>query len=451
MSDTPNPVLERVRTGLRWPSWEQWNDRPLEPNPVPLTAAIDHESRGVTVRRRLSLAKTVDQGGPYLEVFRAQAHERIERERGQDLGPLAAFTFAIKDLLALQGRPMLAGSAVRRGAAAESATAPIVSMLEARGAVAVGTVTLHEFAFGVTGVNPFAGTALNPKAPDRITGGSSSGSASAVADGSARVAIGTDTGGSIRGPASFCGIVGYKQSFGLYPSAGVFPLSGTLDHVGMFASTTSDIAAVHDALGFSLATPTIPARIGIARADIEAADADVQSRVHAAMRALEDAGSELVDVQWPDAEKTFVTSTAIMFSEAAAIHAQALEADPASYGADIRARLALGADLTSVEVATAHEYRRQLIADVMATLAGVDVIIGPTTPMVAPPSSLALDPSLPPRIVANTRLGNVVGLPAISIPLPGGDVPVGLQVLAASDGRAIGAAMAIEAALPASL
>jgi aspartyl-tRNA(Asn)/glutamyl-tRNA(Gln) amidotransferase subunit A len=169
------------------------------------------------------------------------------------------------------------------------------------------------------------------------------------------------------------------------------------------------------------------------------------------MRALEDAGSELVDVQWPDAEKTFVTSTAIMFSEAAAIHAQALEADPASYGADIQARLALGANLTSIEVATAHEYRRQLVADVMATLACVDVIIGPTTPMVAPPSSRASDASLPPRIVANTRLGNVVGLPAISIPLPGGDVPVGLQVLAASDERTIGAAMAIEAALAASL
>lgn len=451
MSDTPDPVLERVRKGLRWPNWEQWNDRPLEPTLVPLSAPIDHESRGVAVRRRLSLAKTVDEGGPYLDVFRAQAHERIERERGQDLGPLAAFTFAIKDLLALKGRPMLAGSAVRQGAAPESATAPIVSMLEARGAIAMGTVTLHEFAFGVTGVNPFAGTAVNPKAPDRITGGSSSGSAAAVADGSARVAIGTDTGGSIRGPASFCGIVGYKPSFGLYPSTGVFPLSGTLDHVGMFATTTSDIAVVHHALGFTRAASAIPARIGIARADIEAADPDVQDRVHAAMRALEGAGSELVDVQWPDAEKTFVTSTAIMFSEAAAIHAQALEADPASYGADIQARLALGANLTSIEVATAHEYRRQLVADVMATLACVDVIIGPTTPMVAPPSSRASDASLPPRIVANTRLGNVVGLPAISIPLPGGDVPVGLQVLAASDERTIGAAMAIEAALAASL
>jgi len=451
MSDTPDPVLERVRKGLRWPNWEQWNDRPLEPDLVSLSAPLDHESRGVTVRRRLSLAKTVEQGGPYLEVFREQALERIERERGQDLGPLAAFTFAVKDLLALQGRPMMGGSAVRQGAAPESATAPIVSMLEAHGAVAMGTVTLHEFAFGVTGVNPFAGTAVNPKAPDRITGGSSSGSAAAVADGSARVSIGTDTGGSIRGPASFCGIVGYKPSFGLYPSTGVFPLSGTLDHVGIFATTTSDIAAVHHALGFTPAASTIPARIGIARADIEAADADVQSLVHAAMRALEDAGSELIDVQWPDAEKTFVTSTAIMFSEAAAIHAHALEADPARYGADIRARLALGADLTSVEVATAHEYRRQLIADVMRTLASVDVIIGPTTPMVAPPSTLASDASLPPRIVANTRLGNVVGLPAISIPLPGGDVPVGLQVLAASDERAIGAAMAIEATLAASL
>lgn len=451
MSDTPDPILDRVRKGLSWPKWDQWNDRPFEANLVSPSSPIDHESRGVTVRRRLSLAKTVEQGGPYIEVFRAQALERIEGERGHDLGPLAAFTFAIKDLLALQDRPMLAGSAVRQGARPEPATAPIVSMLEAHGAVAIGTVTLHEFAFGVTGINPFSGTAINPKAPDRITGGSSSGSAVAVADGSARIAIGTDTGGSIRGPASFCGIVGYKPSFGLYPSAGVFPLSGTLDHVGMFATTTNDIADVHQALGFPIGAAVVPARVGIARSDIEAADADVQSRVYAAMRALEDAGCELVDVQWPDAEKTFVTSTAIMFSEAAAIHALTLAADPDSYGPDIQARLALGAALTSTEVATAHEYRRQLIADVMGTLAGVNVIIGPTTPMVAPPSSLASDVSLPPRIVANTRLGNVVGLPAISIPLPGGDVPVGLQIIAATDERSIGSAMAIEAVLAASL
>jgi len=447
MSETADPVLERVRNGLAWPAWDRWsNDVAAEPPDVAVTA-VDHASRGVAIRRRLSLAKTIDQGGPYLEVFRQQALDRLEREHDQDLGPLTTFTFAIKDLLAVTGRPMMAGSAARSEAAAELATAPMVRRLEALGAIATGVVTLHEFAFGVTGVNPFAGTAVNPNAPDRITGGSSSGSAAAVADGSARVAIGTDTGGSIRGPASFCGVVGYKPSFGLYPSAGVFPLSGTLDHVGMFATTTADIAAVHAALGHQIDEAMLPARIGLARADIEAADPDVQLRVEAAISALEDAGCELVDVKWPDAEKTFVTSTAIMFSEAAAIHQESLRQNPAHYGRDIQARLALGADLTAIEVATAHEYRRQLIAEVTRTLSGVQVIIGPTTPMVAPPSTLASEPSLPPRIVANTRLGNVVGLPAISVPLPGGEIPVGLQILGARDAIVIASASAIEAVL----
>lgn len=453
MSDSADPVLERVRQGVSWPAWDNW-DRVVDtddtsaagPTDVSL-GPVDHETRGAAIRRRLSRAKTIDQGGPYLEVFRDQMIERIESEHGQDLGPLASFTFAIKDLLAIAGRPTMAGSAVRSDAPPESSTAPFVTMLEALGAVAIGTVTLHEFAFGVTGVNPFAGTAINPKAPDCITGGSSSGSAAAVADGSARIAIGTDTGGSIRGPASFCGIVGYKPSFGLYPSAGVFPLSGTLDHVGLFASTTADIITTHRALGHPCDTPALPSRIGIARADIEAADPDVQLLVEDAIQALVDAGCEVIDVAWPDAEKTFVTSTAIMFPEAAAFHAAALAEHPDRYGDDIKARLELGAAVSGVEVATAHEMRRQLIAEVQRTLCDVDVIVGPTTPMVAPRSADAGDPALPPRIVANTRLGNVVGLPALSLPLPAEGPPVGLQVLGASDSSVLALSQAIEAVI----
>jgi len=370
--------------------------------------------------------------------------QRLADEMGTELGPLSSFTFAIKDLLAVEGRPMRAGSAVRADAPAETSTAPFVAMLENLGAVAVGTVTLHEFAFGVTGVNGFAGTAVNPSARDRITGGSSSGSAAAVADGSARIAIGTDTGGSIRGPASFCGVVGYKPSFGTYPDAGVFPLSGTLDHVGLFAANVSDVIATHTALGYAVDPVALPTRVGVARADIEAADDDVQQGVEAALAALRDAGVEVVDVTLPDAEKTFVTSTAIMFSEAAAIHAAGLAAHGERYGADILARLELGASLTSVEVATAHEYRRQLVAEILATLADVDVIVGPTTPMAAPPVADAGDPSLPPRIVANTRLGNVVGLPGISLPLPLDGPPAGLALLGSSDARSLSYAGAIE-------
>ncbi len=447
MSDLNDPVLHRVRSGLRWPTFDQWQDRPTAaPADVDVSRGpTDHESRGFAIRRRLDLARTLDQSGPYLEVFRTQVLERLERERGLALGPLANFTFAIKDLVAVAGHPVRAGSAVRSDAAPETATAPIVRMLETLGAVATGIVTLHEFAFGVTGANPYGGTAINPAAPDRITGGSSSGSAAAVANGSARLALGTDTGGSIRGPASFCGVVGYKPSFGRYPAAGVFPLSGTLDHVGLFAASVDDVMTTHRALGLDTTPAALPPRVGIARADVEAADADVQQLVLRAIQQVEAAGCQVVDVAWPDAEKTFVTSTAIMFSEAAAVHAESLAQHRDRYGADIIARLELGASLTPVEVAIAHEYRRQLIADVAATLHDVDVILGPTTPMVAPPVTDAADPGLPPRIVANTRLGNVVGLPAISIPLPTATAPVGLQLMGLTDARLLSNAAAVEA------
>ena len=451
MTSTSDPVLQRVRDGLRWPAWQDWdhNDNPVIDVPE-ARAPVDHPSRAAAIGRRLHLARTIERGGPYVEVFRSEALQRIKDEAAGEshLGPLASFTFAIKDLVAVAGRPMCAGSAVRADATPEATTAPIVQRLEALGAVAMGTVVLHEFAFGVTGVNPFAGTAVNPAAPDRITGGSSSGSAAAVANGSARIAIGTDTGGSIRGPASFCGVVGFKPSFGLYPSAGVFPLSGTLDHVGLFAANVRDIALTHEALGYATAEPQLPSRVGVARADVAAADPDVQELVEVALDRLRAAGCEVIDISLPDAEKAFVTSTAIMFSEAAAIHEVSLASHGDRYGDDIKARLQLGANLTSIEVATAHEYRRQLISEVSQTLAGVDVIVGPTTPMAAPPIASASDPALPPRIVANTRLGNVVGLPAASLPLPAGEgPPVGLQLLDAADDTLLAHAAAVEALL----
>lgn len=448
MSDkSGDSLLQRVQSGLQWPQWSSWSETPPPPSSEVAVGPVDDETRGAAMRQRIERARTVADGGPYLEVFRSETHARVGREAGTELGPLASFTFAIKGLVAVEGRPVSAGSAVRADAPAEPVSAPIVTMLEALGAVAIGTVTLHEFAFGVTGVNDFAGTAINPKAPDRVPGGSSSGSAVAVADGSARIAIGTDTGGSVRIPASFCGVVGYKPSHGLYPAAGVYPLSTTLDHVGLFATTTADIVATHRALGYEAGEPQLPARIGIARADVDAADPDVQALVEAACASLAAAGCEIVDVAWPDPEKTFVTSTTIMFSEAAAFHASSLAEHGDRYGEDIKARLALGAQLSGTEVATAHEYRRQLIAEVSATLSEVDVIIGPTTPMTAPLLSDADDPALAPRIVANTRLANVVGLPAVSIPLPSEGAPVGLQILGLTDAALLGHVAKMETTL----
>lgn len=444
MADHPNPLLARVQSGLVWPDWSAWVAGGSEAPIVPL-APVDATARRSEVEARLAKATTVVDGGPYLEVFADEARARLDAEDGQPIGPLAAYTYAIKDLVAVEGKPVTAGSAVRSDAQPEARSAPIIDMLNGRGAIATGRVTLHEFAFGVTGANAHAGTAPNPNAPGRLPGGSSSGSACAVADGSARIAIGTDTGGSIRIPASFCGVVGYKPSFGLYPAAGVFPLSVSLDHVGLLTSTMADLIEVHTALGFDAAPSAMPSRVGIARADLDASDVEVRDAVEAAIAKLVAAGVDVVDVAWPDPEETFAVSTAIMFSEVPASHASALAAHPDRYGDDIKARLQLGAELTSADVAAAHVLRRGLIAQVRATLAEVDVIVSPTTLIVAPPLEDAGDPDLPARIVANTRLANVVGLPAISLPVATDGLPVGLQILGASDAALLGTAAAIEA------
>lgn len=436
-----DPLLRRVRAGLAWPSWTSWaEDTPLPQRPVVAGQPVNSAERTAGVQRHRATARTVARGGPWLEFFEERTARRLAAEGDADLGPLADKVFAVKGLVAVNGHAVTAGSPVRADVPAERRTAPIVELLESTGAVALGSVTLHEFAFGVTGVNDHAGTAPNPAAPDRVPGGSSSGSASAVADGSADFAIGTDTGGSVRIPSAFCGIAGFKPAHGTYPAAGVFPLSTTLDHVGLHARTLGEIVRVHEALGHSVDDEPQVVRIGVARADVEAADDEVRHAIEQALDVLSSAGAELVDVGWPDAEATFVASTGIMFSEAAAIHAEGLAAHADRYGADIRARLEMGAALSGTDVAAAHRLRGELIGQVRRTLGAVDVIASPTVPIVAPLLRDAADPALPPRIVANTRLGNVVGLPAVSLPAPTPGLPVGLQLLGARNGHTLACA-----------
>ena len=393
-------------------------------------------------------ARTIEQGGPWLEVFGDDVEATAPSQSSGEPGPLADFTFAIKDLIAVAGRTLTAGSPVLADAAPETMTAPIVESLVARGARALGTVTLHEFAFGVTGLNKAFGTAPNPKAPGRCPGGSSSGSASAVADGSARIAIGTDTGGSVRIPAAFCGVTGFKPAFDTYSVDGVFPLSPTLDHVGFLARDVEDIITVHTSLTTEAVTPAPPTRIAVIHADLDPAEAPVRAAITAALDRIVDAlGAEVVDVGWPDPEAAFVASTTIMSSEAAAVHRKLRSIHEDRYGADILARLDAGAALTTTEVAAAYQLRDELTAQVMSALDEVDLVITPTVRLEAPTIEDAADPAIPGRIVANTRLGNIVGLPAISIPVPSGGLPVGLQLTGATNAGVLGAASAIEGVL----
>jgi len=373
-------------------------------------------------------------------------------------GPLDGVRLAVKDLIAVAGRPLRAGSRVRSGAAPEPADAPVVAALRAAGAVLVGTTKLHEFAFGVSGINGFEGTAANPAAPGRVPGGSSSGSAAAVAAGLADVALGTDTGGSCRIPAACCSVVGYKPAYRAVDRDGVFPLAPSLDHVGWLASDVHTARRVAEVLGVlprpagstraaEAAGPQRRRRLGVHRRALDIADADVREAFDVVAGALRNTGWELVDVAWPSGEETFAVSTAVMFAEAAHVHRVSLGEEPMLYGADVRARLVQGRSYDLAAYLRARERQDGLRSRCLRVLGDVTAVIGPTLAVVPPRVEVAGDPAVAARLVANTRLANLTGLPALSVPVPGRDLPVGVHVEAADDAVAFIVAAAVEAAL----
>jgi Asp-tRNA(Asn)/Glu-tRNA(Gln) amidotransferase A subunit family amidase len=411
-------------------------------SPVDRTADVD---------RRRSLARSVAAGGPWVrwrETARAEA-----TAGGRPAGPLERTLVAVKDLVAVAGLPLGAGTPARAGAPPSPRDAGIVARLRAAGAVVLGTVTLHELAFGTTGINDHFGFPTNPAdgEVDRIPGGSSSGSAVAVADGSCDLAVGTDTGGSVRIPAALCGVVGFKPARASYPLEGVLPLSPSLDHVGLLARTLPPVVTAHQALtGTSVDAGLAIQRIGVDRAGLEAAAAPVAAAVERVLRTLSDGGAELVDVAWPDAERVRDVSTTVMFGEAAEVHRALLAEAGGLIGADVVERLRRGAAIDEATRAAASADALAITREVQAALAGVDAVVGPTVPITAPTVAEARsDPAgVAGALVSNTRLANVAGVPALSLPVPlrngaGTDLPVGLQVTAASDRQTLGIGLAL--------
>jgi aspartyl-tRNA(Asn)/glutamyl-tRNA(Gln) amidotransferase subunit A len=409
---------------------------------VDLTAAL----RDGAGRRRVA------EGGAWVAV--SPAAESEAAAGGRPAGPLERTIVAVKDLVAVAGLPLGAGSRVRSAAPPEPADAGVVRALRAAGAVVAGTVALHELAFGVSGVNDEIGFPPHPHDPHRVPGGSSSGSAVAVADRACDLAIGTDTGGSVRIPAAFCGVVGFKPA-ARYPMAGVLPLAPTLDQVGFLARTVAHVAAAHRAVtGETALAPAAPAtapRIGVDRAALEAADGEVAAAVEAALAAMRDAGWRLVDVEWPDRAEVLDVSTTIMFAEAAAVHRHLLDGPAAGdIGAPVAARFRMGATIGDGDYRAALAATDRLTAHVRKVLATVDAVVGPTVPLVAPTIEAArTDEALPRRIVADTRLANVAHTPALTVPVPPpvGALPVGLQVTADTDAGTLATGEAVAALL----
>ncbi len=346
---------------------------------------------------------------------------------------------AVKDLFDTEGIVTTYGSAIFADHV-PARTAEAVRRLEASGYSNVGKTNLHEFAYGVTSVNPHFGTVPNPLAPGRLAGGSSGGSAAALAAGLADVALGSDTGGSIRIPAACCGVVGFKPSYGLVPVDGCFPLAPSLDHAGPMARSVAACARATAALvpGLEPAALSSLAEVQLAVAWLEDADELVRAAVEAA--ASKFPFRRLVELP----KATFGT---VFGFEAAAIHRELFAEHSELYGEDVAAKLGHVLELTESEYAGALRRRELYREQVLALLGPADLLLTPTLPCVAPP--VGPDPS--DALTRFTSPFNGLGWPALALPCGPAEhgLPASVQLVgpAGGDGLVLAAGELLERAL----
>ena len=375
--------------------------------------------------------------------------ETADRElaAGRDRGPLHGVPIAIKDIIDIKGVATTAASRVRDGHVA-TADAPVITRLREAGAAIIGKTNLDEFAFGTTSENSAFGAVRHPLDPARSPGGSSGGSAVAVAAGMALAALGTDTGGSIRIPSAACGIVGLKPTIGEVSTEGVVPLSKTFDHVGPFARTVGDVRLLYRAMsasgrdsrsnGADLQRSAGDLRLGIPRGYLtDLLDGDVRARFDEATAVLRSAGATITDVSIPHASMTPAVYVHIHSSEGATYHARTLDAVPDRYTPVVRSRLEVGRYVLAEDYQRAMDGRALLRREVDAVLEDCNALMLPTLPIAAPvrgAESVVVNGVPEPvraLMLRLTQLFNVTGNPAISIPCgvtPGG-LPVGLQLV----------------------
>jgi amidase len=379
------------------------------------------------------------------------ATAEAEIAAGRSRGVLHGVPVAIKDLCDLRGVATSCASPVAGGRAAER-SATVVEKLEAAGAVIVGKTNLYEYAF--MGYHPGWPTPRNPWSVAADTGGSSSGSGAAVAAGLCFAALGTDTGGSIRMPSAWCGVVGLKPTYGRVSRAGVFPLSASLDHVGPMARTVRDVALVLDAIaGPDPRDPTsrrdpppsaamhidgsiAGVRVGWDEGYAAAgAHGDVVDAVRAAVQVLVHAGARVVPVSLPPVDELLRAWSVICAGDALVTHAATYPARADEYGPSIRSFFEYAARLSAADYARAHEERLRWSGELAALLEGVDVLACPST-FATPPPEGSIDPRgrFDPDIFPFGRFTfpfNCSGSPTLSIPcgLTADGLPHSLQLV----------------------
>jgi amidase/aspartyl-tRNA(Asn)/glutamyl-tRNA(Gln) amidotransferase subunit A len=411
------------------------------------------------VRASLERIQATDtQVNAFTHVLAQRAQERAEAlDRQVANGSLSGMTFAVKNLFDVANLPTLAGSKIERSAAPARQDATLVRRLEAAGAVLVGTLNMDEYAYGFTTENSHEGATCNPHDLGRIAGGSSGGSAAAVAAGQVPVALGSDTNGSIRVPASLCGVFGLKPTFGRLPRTGTYPFVASLDHLGPFARSVQDLALTYDALqgpdpqdpacaqrAVEPATPLLGRgcdglRIGVLggwfRTQAGTAALAAVARVAEALEVQR-------EVVWPETDRARAAAFLITNAEGATLHLHDLKTRAADFEPLSRDRFLAGALLPAAWVVQAQRVRRWYAQQAAASFRDVDMLLAPATPCVATPIGTEWLDVAGQRLPARPSLGlltqpiSCIGLPVATVPVWGCDpaaphLPIGVQVIAA--------------------
>jgi aspartyl-tRNA(Asn)/glutamyl-tRNA(Gln) amidotransferase subunit A len=420
-----------------------------EVSPVELTAACLEQIAKLDPEVNAFITVTAD------EAMREARAIELAIARGESRGALAGVPVALKDLFDTAGVRTTAGSKLFNGRIPDR-DAAVVERLRAAGAIVLGKLNMHEWALGVTNVNPHYGPCHNPHALDRITGGSSGGSAAALAAGMCFGALGSDTGGSIRIPASLCGVVGLKPTYGRVSLGGVVPLSWSLDHAGPMARHVADVTLMLEIIaGHDPADPgsaDVPTddftaglddgveawRLGVIGdewlGDIEP---DVRAAVRKAIDLLASAGARIEELAAPDLPDAARLNGLVTTADAATFHRERMESSPDDFGQDVLTRLRRGAAYGATDYADARRRQTVLRHTFSSWFTGqggpFDAVLLPTTPCAAPRIEGLDAVAMAPVLTRLTAPFNFTGLPALSIPCgeTSEGLPVGLQVVGA--------------------
>lgn len=397
----------------------------------------------ITVAESLALIKA-SRLNAFTDVLEDRASAKVPAA-----GPLAGVPFAVKNLFDVQGLPTRAGSLINRDRPAATADAPLIQRLEAAGAVLVGALNMGEYAYDFTGENVHDGHCRNPHDPERMSGGSSSGSGAAVGGKLVPLALGSDTNGSIRVPASFCGVFGLKPTYGRLTRAGSFPFVNSLDHLGPLACSAGLLVKAYNAMqGPDVNDPACTERLpetvtntGIAGLRIAVAGGYFEQ--NAGPEAIEAVGivakalGATRMVELPEAARARAAAYVITTIEGASLHLDRLRTRPQDFDPAVRDRLIAGAMIPGVFYARAQRFRRWYRDAVLRLFQDVDVILAPSTPVSAPRiGQLEIEingQAMPARasIGVLTQPISFIGLPVAAVPVVRAGMPLGVQVIAA--------------------